>query len=149
MRRSFIASLAVALLFAVPVVQPVEAQSAEASLYKRLGGYDVIAAVVDDFFGRFAKDESLAPFLGGVNASAGARVRQHFVDFFCAKTGGPCLYNGKDMKTTHTGLPIGEAHFESVMRHFAAALDAQRVGGREKQELLTMLRAMRGDIVQS
>jgi hemoglobin len=136
------------LLALAMTTEPAAAQSADTPLYQRMGGYDRIAAVVDDFFGRFGTDPTLAPFLGGLNAAAGARVRQSFIDFFCARTGGPCLYNGRDMKSAHEGLAIREAHFESVIRHFEAALDAQRVGGAEKQEILTMLRGLKADIVQ-
>lgn len=121
--------------------------SADPSLYHRMGGYDVVAAVVDDFFARFGSDPILVPFLGGLNATAGARVRQHFVDFACATTGGPCLYNGLDMKTTHDGLPIADQHFDAVMRHFSAALDHNGVGEREKQEFLALLSALRPEIV--
>lgn len=141
-------ALLILLLALVATTEPAAAQSADAPLYQRMGGYDRIATVVDDFFGRFGTDPTLAPFLGGLNAAAGARVRQNFIDFFCARTGGPCLYNGRDMKSAHEGLAIKEAHFESVIRHFDAALDAQRVGGAEKQELLTMLRGLKADIVQ-
>jgi hemoglobin len=127
---------------------PAAAQAQGESLYKRMGGYDVIAAVVDDFFGRFGADPQLAPFLGGLNAAAGARVRQNFIDFFCAQTGGPCVYNGRDMRAAHTGLAIRDAHFDAVMRHFEAALMAQDVGARERQDMLTMLRSLKADIVQ-
>jgi hemoglobin len=137
------------LLHAGTQFAPAEAQSQAESLYKRMGGYDMIAAVVDDFFGRFGTDAQLSPFLGGLNAAAGARVRQNFIDFFCSRTGGPCLYTGQDMKAAHTGLAIRDAHFEAVMRHFEAALTAQNVGARERQEMLSMLRSLRADIVQT
>lgn len=39
--------------------------------------------------GRFGADPQLAPLLGGINAPEGARIRQHFVDFICVRTGGP------------------------------------------------------------
>lgn len=32
------------------------------SLYKRLGGYDALAAVTDDFIGRLATDPALSKF---------------------------------------------------------------------------------------
>lgn len=148
MRLLVPASLLTAALLAASAASPLAAQSADEALYRRMGGYDVIAALVDDFFDRFGRDETLAPFLGGLNAAAGARVRQNFIDFFCSQTGGPCLYNGRDMKATHTGLPIRDAHFEAVMRHFSDAMDAQRIGPGEKQEILAMLRDLRSDIVQ-
>lgn len=117
------------------------------SLYRRMGGYDVIAAFVDDFFGRFDADPALAPYLGGLNAAAQGRVRQHFIDFICAETGGPCLYNGRDMVDAHRGLGIPPEHFDGVVRHMEAALGAQGVGSREASELLTALRATRPDVI--
>ena len=123
-----------------------EANGAELSLYERLGGYDVIAAVVDDFFERFDTDPELMPFLGGINAAEGARIRQHFVDFICARTGGPCLYLGRDMKEAHEGLPITDSHFDRVMRHLRDALDNQDVPERAKRELTSMLNGLRAEI---
>jgi hemoglobin len=104
--------------------------------------------VIDDFLRRFDADPSLVPFLGGINAVEGARIRQHFVDFICARTGGPCLYNGRDMKSTHEGLPITGAHFASLMRHIGAALEQQGVPAKERRELLALLEPLRDTIVQ-
>ena len=140
--------VALILLASGAAASEARAQTPDTSLYKRMGGYDVIAAVVDDFFARFDKDPDLTPFLGGLNAAAGGRIRQHFVDFFCARTGGPCLYNGRDMNAAHSGLRIRKPHFDAVLRHFDAALDTQQVGAREKREIMTMLRALESEIVQ-
>ena len=58
--------------------RPAQAQSSSApSLYKRLGGYDAIAAVTDDFLGRLAADKQMSRFL-----SVSARI--HCVS--CAST---------------------------------------------------------------
>jgi hemoglobin len=145
---SLLAVLALALLVVAAV--PLHAQSGEdgdASLYQRIGGYDVIAAVVDDFFARFGEDPELVPFLGGINASEGARIRQRFVDFVCARTGGPCLYLGRDMRTTHDGLPITDTHFDRVMRHMEAAVAAQQMPDGAAGELISMLGALRSEIL--
>lgn len=133
-------------LLVLLAVEPASAQN-DRSLYERMGGYDVIAAFVDDFFARFGADPELAPYLGGINAAEGARVRQHLVDFVCARTGGPCLYTGRTMAEAHEGLGITEAHFDTAVAHMGDALDAQGVGGRERTELLTMVRGLKGAIV--
>ena len=146
--RVFRPLIAAVLVLSASAAWTAGAHAQEESLYKRMGGYDVIAAVVDDFFGRFDRDPDLMPFLGGINAANGGRIRQNFVDFACAQTGGPCVYNGRDMKATHTGLPITDSHFDAVIRHFGAALDAQNVGAREREEFLAMLRALKSIIVQ-
>lgn len=128
--------------------QESETSTAEqATLYERLGGYDVIAAAVDDFLGRFGSDPELGPFLGGLNASAGARVRQHIVDFLCAESGGPCLYIGQDMETTHEGLGIEDAHFDRVVGHFSDAFEAQGVEEGARRELVSRLNGLRDAVV--
>ncbi len=117
------------------------------SLYKRLGGYDIIAATVDNFLERYDNDPALASFLGGLNAAEEARIRQHFVDYICERTGGPCLYLGRNMTETHEGLKITDSQFEIVAQHLDDALGHVGVEEREKQELLSMLIALRGQIV--
>lgn len=128
-------------------LQAQEQGPGEASLYQRLGGYDAIAAVVDDFFARFGGDPELTPFLGGINAVQGARIRQRFVDFACATTGGPCLYLGRDMRGAHEGLPITVRHFEQVMGHFRDALRANGVSEAAASEFLTMLETLRAEVL--
>ena len=80
--------------------------AAQDSLYKRLGGYDALAAVTDDFIGRLATDPKEGRFFVGLSTDSKVRVRQHVVDFLCVATGGPCKYTGRDMETAHTGLNI-------------------------------------------
>jgi hemoglobin len=144
-RTTLLACCLIAGLAAAPAV--VASQPSPPSLYQRIGGYDVIAAVVDDFFGRFGNDAALAPFLGGINAPNAGRIRQHFVDFMCAEAGGPCVYNGLGMKAAHDGLNIGDKEFDAVIRHFTAALENQRVPAAAGEELMSKLRAMKADIV--
>jgi hemoglobin len=120
----------------------------EVSLYQRVGGYDVIATVVDDFLGRFGADPELAPFLGGLNAAEGARVRQRFVDFVCAHTGGACLYLGRDMEAAHEGLGIRAEHFDRVIGHMRAAIAANGVPDDAAGELLALFEAQREAIVR-
>lgn len=141
--------LATAPLLAVgaPVALSAQDGAPGETLYHRLGGYDVIAATVDNFFGRFGEDPALAPFLGGINAAEGARVRQRFIDFMCAHTGGPCLYLGRDMVAAHDGLGITDHHFDRVLTHFRAALQANRVPEGAAAELMAMVEGLRSEIV--
>ena len=133
-----------------PAPTPLNAQEQSAderSLYKRLGGYDVIAATVDNFLERYDNDPKLISVLGGLNAAESARIRQHFVDYLCERTDGPCLYLGRDMTATHEGLVITDPLFDLVMQHLDSALDHAGVGSSAKQELLSMLDALRSQIV--
>lgn len=148
-RPIILAGLALVILLGPGAVraQAQDEAGSEAILYERLGGYDVIAAAIDDFLGRFGGDPELAPGLAGLNAAAGARVRQHLVDFICARTGGPCLYLGRDMESTHEGLGITDAHFDRVIGHFHAAFAAAGAPEKAVSELRTMLEGLRDEVV--
>lgn len=137
--------LAIAVSLFLPVM--VSAQKAD-SLYKRLGGYDAIAAVTDDFIGRLATDPSLSKFFVGHSTDSVGRIRQHVVDFLCVATGGPCVYKGRDMKTSHAGLGITSADWDTSVKHLVATLDKFKVPEKEKGEVLAAISGLKTDIVE-
>lgn len=118
------------------------------SLYARLGGYDAIAAVVDDFITRLATDPAFARFFSGFSDDSKKRLRQHILDQFCAAAGGPCVYTGRDMKTSHTGLGITEPQWDAAAKHLVAALDKFNVPKAEKDELMAFVGTQKKDIVE-
>jgi hemoglobin len=117
------------------------------SLYQRLGGYDALAAVTDDFIGRLATDTQLKRFFAGHNKEGITRIRQHVIDFLCVATGGPCAYTGQDMKTAHTGLGITEEDWNASVKDLVATLDKFHVPEQEKSEVLTDISGLKADIV--
>jgi hemoglobin len=135
-----------AVLLALVVISG--AVAAQDSLYKRLGGYDAIAAVTDDFIGRMATDQSLGKFFVGLSTDSKQRIRQHVIDFLCAATGGPCKYTGRDMKTTHAGLGITEADWNTGVKLLVATLDKFKVPSKEKDDLLAAASGLKKDIVE-
>jgi hemoglobin len=120
---------------------------AKKSLYQRLGGYDAIAAVVDDFVGRLVTDKQFERFFVGHSNDSKKRIRQHIVDQFCAGAGGPCVYTGRSMKDSHTGLGITEAEWDASARHLVATLDKFKVPEAEQKELLAFVTTLKADIV--
>lgn len=118
------------------------------SLYERLGGYDAIAAVSDEFIGRLATGKLLGRFVVGLSDDSKKKLRQHLVDFLCNATGGPCLYLGRDMKTSHTGLGINEADWKEGVDDLVATLDKFKVPEREKSEVLGAVSGLKKDIVE-
>src|SRR5882724_9035894 len=153
-------ALAVCLMSTLAVVaaaqQPVNAADADAggagqmkkSLYARLGGYDAIAAVVDDFIGRLVADKRFSKFFVGHSEDSLKKIRQHIVDQFCAAAGGPCLYTGRDMKTSHKGLGITADDWDAAAKHLVESLDKFNVPKAEKDDLLTFVTSLRKDIVE-
>jgi hemoglobin len=118
------------------------------SLYKRLGGYDAIAAVVDDFIPRLVADKQIGRFLVGLSDNSKARLRQLFVEQACFATGGPCVYTGRDMKTTHKGLGITGGEWDQAVKLLVATLDKFKVPDKEKNEFLAIIASTKADIVE-
>ena len=118
------------------------------SLYARLGGYDAIALVVDDFIMRLATDKRFEKFFTGFSEDSKKRLRQHILDQFCAAAGGPCVYTGREMRTAHKGLGITEADWDAAAKHLVAALDKYKVPEAEKNELLAFVVTQKKDIVE-
>jgi len=124
------------------------AASESASLYKRLGGYDAIAAVTDDFIGRLISEPKFAKFFTGFSSDSKQRIRQHIVDQLCMATGGPCLYTGRTMKASHAGLGITEDDWNTAVAHLVATLNKFKVPQKEQGELAAILATVKGDIVE-
>lgn len=145
-QRNLFLGLVFFLLLTMAGVQPGQAQ--EKSLYERVGGYNALAAVVDDFIGRLVSDKQFEKFFSGHSIDSKKRIRQHILDQFCAATGGPCVYTGREMKTTHGGLGITNAEWDAAAKHLAAALDKFKVPEKEKNEILAFVTTLKKDIVE-
>ncbi len=118
-----------------------------ATLYQRMGGYDSMAEIVEDFFARMADDERLQVYFADLDEDTMRQVRQGTVDFVCEKTGGPCFYTGRDMAEAHEGTGISPADWERATELMSASLDARGVQGELRDEIGTFLAGLRQDIV--
>lgn len=136
------AGITVALLLAW---LPAAAQ--ERPLYQRLGGYDAIAAVVNDFADQLFKDPKLEKFFGGMSLDTRRRFKQLNIELVCSATGGPCEYLGRSMPQAHQGSGIRDADFDQVAGHLVATLDRFKVPKKEKDELLAIIGGLRPAVV--
>jgi hemoglobin len=118
------------------------------SLYRRLGGYDVIAAVVDDMFSSLRGDPAFARFATGRSLDSHMRAQQLLIEQICELSGGPCHYIGRDMKTSHAGLAITTAEWDANMGYAIAALLKNGVPEPERTEFLALFERYRQDIVE-
>ena len=122
----------------------------EKTLYDRLGGKKARAAVVDEFVSRAAADRRINTFFAATAADAArlAAFKGKLVDQICEASGGPCTYQGKDMKAAHMGLGVRGADFDALVDDLVGALDTFKVGAHEKDQLLGALAPMKIDIVE-
>jgi len=124
------------------------AEVAATSLYDRLGGYDAICAATDDLLGRLQSDPQLKDYWKGASHDNRRKARQLIVDFMAEAAGGPTFYVGRDMKTSHVGMGIGDSDWEVFMRHSAATLDHLSVPAREKDEVLAFFTSLKSEVVE-
>lgn len=115
------------------------------SLYDRIGGADVLEAVVSDTIDELAASADGRRSFDRVRLP---RVKRLVTEQFCALSGGPCVYSGDDMRLAHGGLGITEREFAAIVQILRDALARHGVGEREKNELLKLLAPMKRDIVQ-
>ena len=120
----------------------------EQTLYQRLGGYDAIAAIVDDWLGRLRDDPLFSRFRLGRSIDSRNRSRQLLVDQVCGLSGGPCLYIGRDMKTSHAGMAITEDEWEANIQHIVSSLQKFRIPQMEQQEFLELIHRYKDEIVE-
>ena len=121
-----------------------------ATLYERLGGEEGIITIVDDVVEAHMNNPNVsARFLPYKERPEHlAQVKKHTVNFFCAGSGGPQQYGGRDMTTTHRGMNINEQEYIAVIEDIMAALEKNGVGMREQQEVLMIGYSLRGEILR-
>ena len=118
------------------------------TLYARLGGYDAIAAVANNLVSRLKSDTRLGRYWANRGEDGVQRETQLLIDFLCHSAGGPLLYTGRDMKTSHKGMRISEDDWSAFLGHVNATLDEFRVPTVEKETVIAFVQSIKADIVE-
>jgi hemoglobin len=116
----------------------------QASLYERLGGSTGISAIVEDIWANHISNPLIKQ---RYEASDPENVKRLVREFFGAGIGGPETYTGQDMLTAHKGMNISDQEFNAVTDDVLKALDSNNAGQQERDEVLSILYSMKGDIV--
>jgi hemoglobin len=133
------------------------------SLYDRLGGEEGIALIVEDFVNRAVADPRVNWERKGVTKGGwfrrnksvewsntpenGTRMKKHITQFLCTVTGGPPLYEGRDMKEVHGSMHISNPEFDAAIGDLKASLDNLKVPINEQKELLAVVESTRPLVV--
>jgi len=121
---------------------------AEKTLYERLGGYDAISAVANDLLPRLMSDTQLGRFWNNRGEDGINREKQLLIDYLCSSAGGPLLYTGRDNKTSHKGMGIGESDWEKFIGHLNATLDHFQLPQQERSDVMAFIESTKADIVE-
>lgn len=114
------------------------------TLFERLGGKDALTAVVNELWSVVSTDTRInARFAHTKPEAFGGQL----VAFLCEASGGPCKYQGKDMKSAHVGMQLTESDFTALAQDTAKVLDKFKVPATEKNEVLALLGSLKGDVI--
>jgi hemoglobin len=118
------------------------------SLYTKLGGYDTIAAVLDDFHVRLKNDPQLGRFWKYRGTDGKKRELQLLIDFVCEQTGGPVHYSGRDMGLTHIGMMISESDWSIFIDLLKQTLRKFKVKEPEFGEVIKFIQTFKSSMVE-
>ena len=143
---SLLLSIATLVLTACATTSSSES-TATPSLYRRLGGREGIAGVVDAFVANALADQRIGPAFKSLPAARVGPLKSNIADFLCENTGGPCSYIGRTMKESHKGLGLTKEDFDACNAALAKALDSSNVAAPDKAEVMKLVQSLMPDIV--
>lgn len=118
------------------------------TLYDRLGGYDAISAVVEDFANKLFTDPRIKQFFRGMSTDTKESFKQKNKNLLSAVTGGPAKVISRPAKTAHSGLNITQGDFNVVAGHLKTTLEKFKVPERETKEVFAIVATLQPDIVE-
>lgn len=125
-----------------PVVSP--ASAAPAGLYQALGEKAGIARIVADFTNRVVNDPRIKEFFKDAELEP---FKDSLAEQICALSGGPCTYEGADMRDVHADMKVGKADFNALVEDLQHAMDAHGIAFSQQNRLLALLAPMHRDII--
>ena len=134
------------ILFAILCIVSLNAN--DTTLYKRLGGYDAIQALLTDFHIRLKDDPQLGRFWKYRGTDGKKRELQLLVDYVCYHTGGPMHYSGRDMGTTHIGMMISQSDWKIFIKLLKESLNKYHIKKQEQKEVLEFINNLKASMVE-
>jgi hemoglobin len=93
-------------------------------------------------------DEQLGRFWQNRGEDGIEREKQLLIDFLVHASGGPMLYTGRNMTTTHRGMQISEADWTSFIGHLTDTLRHFDLPAAETNDVLTFIESTKSEIVE-
>lgn len=115
------------------------------SLYERLGGTEGITQIANDVVDNHLANEMIATRFADADIDI---LKNAAATFFITGTGGPNVYQGKDMVAAHKGMNISAEEFMAVLDDSLSALEKNNVGQREQEEVLFTLYSLRSHVMR-
>ena len=129
---------------------PIAQGASKRSLYEKLGRYEGIAKVIDSSAAIIFADPVIGKYFIGLGTNSQQRLRQLLIDQFCQAAGGPCVYTGRTMELSHSGMDggLGNNEFNAFANSVSQAMDQNGVNPSPKAEVMAFVESLRDKIVE-
>lgn len=114
------------------------------SLFERLGGEENIRKISNDLVELHLANPLFKARFKDSNA---ANLKKSVGDFFIAGSGGPQIYEGKDMLSAHKSMNISDNEYMAAVDDVMQALGQNGIGDQEKSEVLYIFHSLRPEVV--
>jgi hemoglobin len=114
------------------------------NLYQRLGGEQGVDRLVEELLDEVYADRRIAFLFEDSNR---ANLHSVIVEQICAESGGPCTYQGLDMRAAHSGLDIRHDEFDAFVENLIVAMERIGVPTPAQNRLLAIFAPMREKVV--
>ena len=113
-------------------------------LYQAFGEKTGLVSLMDDFMVRLLADPRTGPHFRPANQQ---HIKEQLVEQLCALGGGPCVYKGVDMKTSHANLDVAKSDFHALVEVLQQSMDARGIAFTRQNQMLALLAPMHRDII--
>ena len=120
--------------------------STNVTLYERLGGASGIATLVDDIMAAHLANPVVKTRFENIKDLEHAKKMAR--EFFCAGSGGPQAYTGKDMTAAHKGMNISEQEYLAAMDDIVGAMQKHGLSEDTKKDVIAILYSLKGGIIR-
>lgn len=118
--------------------------AADDATFQGLGGKPGIKKIVEAFIPLILADPRIKESFTDIDMK---NLAMRLEEQFCDLSGGPCKYQGKDMKEIHDGLNITSAQFNALAEDLQVAMEKVGVPSRFQNKLVAKLAPMQRVIV--
>ena len=116
------------------------------TLYERLGAAKGITKLVDDVMAAHLVNPLVKTRFANIKDLE--HTKKMAREFFCAGSGGPEPYTGKDMLTAHKGMNISEQEYLAVSDDIVGAMEKNKLSEDTKKDVIAILYSLKGTIIR-
>ena len=116
------------------------------TLYERLGSANGIARLVDDVMAAHLVNPIVKTRFESIKDLD--RAKKMAREFFCAGSGGPETYTGKDMLAAHKGMNISEQEYLAVTDDIVGAMEKHGLSEDTKKDVIAILYSLKDSIIR-